>query len=60
MRMEVDNNKLKSGKIKFENYLRSQDASLGVIFAVLDTDSSKAISLNEFRRKMQQIHARLD
>jgi len=38
-----------SAKVKVENYIRSQDINLGVIFAVLDTDASKQISRVEFR-----------
>lgn len=47
--VETDQGKLTQAKTKFENYLRSQDINLGVIFAVLDTDSNKVITLPEFK-----------
>lgn len=58
--LEVDQNKLQTGKTKFENYIRQQDVNLGVIFAVLDTDSSKQIDFPEFKRKLRAMHMNLD
>ena len=47
--VETDHSKLAQAKAKFENYMRSQDINLGVIFAVLDTDSNKIITVQEFK-----------
>lgn len=58
--LDVDQNKLISGKTKFENYIRQQDTNLSVIFAVLDTDSSKNIDCAEFKRKIRAMHMGLD
>jgi Ca2+-binding EF-hand superfamily protein len=58
--LEVDHHKLVSGKTKFENYIRAQDVNLGVIFAVLDTDSSQQIDFGEFKRKLKALHMNLD
>lgn len=58
--VETDHSKLASAKAKFENYLRSQDINLGVIFAVLDTDSNKIITAQEFKQKVRAMHMRLD
>ncbi len=49
-----------SGKTKFENYIRMQDVNVGVIFAVLDTDSSKTIDFAEFKTKIKALHMNLD
>lgn len=58
--MDVDQNKLQTGKTKFENYIRQQDVNLGVIFAVLDTDSNKLIDFVEFKKKIRALHMRLE
>lgn len=51
---------MSSAKQKVENYIRAQDINLGVMFAVLDTDSSKRITRVEFRQKVKALHVRLD
>lgn len=58
--VETDPSKLAQAKAKFENYLRSQDVNLGVIFVVLDTDSNKLITIQEFKSKVRAMHMRLD
>lgn len=58
--IENDAPKLTQAKIKFENYIRSQDVNVGVIFAVLDTESNKAITLSDFKQKVKAMHMRLD
>lgn len=55
-----DANKVSSAKIKVENYIRSQDINLGVIFSILDTDSNKQITRVEFKQKLKAMHMRLD
>lgn len=37
-----------------------QDINLGVIFAILDTDSSQSIDFVEFKRKIKALHMNLD
>lgn len=49
-----------SGKTKFENYIRMQDVNLGVIFAVLDTDSNNSIDFQEFKTKIKALRMNLD
>jgi len=57
---KVKDDKVQSACIKFENYMRSQDLSLGVLFAILDTNSNNALTFSEFRSKVHQLEMRLD
>ena len=57
---EVDRSKLASARNKIENYLKSKDMSLGVMFRVLDADSSGAWELPEFKNKIKGLHMHLD
>lgn len=57
---QVKDDKVQSACIKFENYMRSQDLSLGVLFAILDTNSNNALTFSEFRSKVHQLEMRLD
>ena len=56
----IDQNKVTSARNKIENYLKSKDMSLGVMFAVIDADSSGAMELPEFRNKIRGLHMNLD
>ena len=40
--------------------MRQSDTNLSVIFAVLDTDSSKNIDASEFKRKIRAMNMGLD
>ncbi len=40
--------------------MRQQEVNLGVIFAILDTDSSKSIDRQEFNKKVRALHMRLE
>ena len=51
MNMPVNDHAHASAKAKFENYLRSQNVTLKMMFSVLDTNSDKAISITEFKNK---------
>lgn len=48
--------KVASAKIKVENYIRAQDINLGSVFAILDSDGNKSITVNEFRSKIKALH----
>lgn len=47
-------------KQKIEKYIISQDLNLGMMFAIIDTDSSSTIAFNEFREKMRMMHLHLE
>ena len=47
-------------KSKIEKYIISQDLNLGMMFAIIDTDSNSTIAFNEFRQKMRMMHLPLD
>lgn len=49
---DVKESKVQSACIKFENYIRSQDLSLGVMFAIMDGDSDKILKFAEFKSKL--------
>ena len=57
---EIDKNKVISARNKIENYLKSKDMSLGVMFRVLDADSTGAMELPEFKNKIKGLHMNLD
>ena len=57
---EFDMNRLQGAKAKVETYIRNNEVTLGILFSVLDTDSSKHIDMNEFKTKMRQMHTGLD
>ena len=57
---EPDQSTLRSAQSKVESYLAAHDISLGVLFQVLDTDSSSAISYAEFKHKVRGLPMRLD
>jgi hypothetical protein len=52
MSAEPNKEKFASAKTKIENYLKSNDISLGVMFQVIDTDSSGAMEYTEFKSKV--------
>ena len=60
IREEVDKNKLASARNKIENYLKAKDMSLGVMFRVIDADSTGAMELPEFKNKIKGLHMNLD
>lgn len=52
--------KYQSAKAKIEQYIVSQDLNLGMMFAIMDTNSDSNISYPEFRQKMRAMHIALD
>ena len=55
-----DSAKLQGACNKVENYIVSKSLSLGVVFSVMDTDSSKGITYDEFRQKTKMLRIGLD
>lgn len=49
---QPNKDKFASAKTKIENYLKWNDISLGVMFQVIDTDSSGAMEYAEFKSKV--------
>lgn len=54
------NRKLESATNKIENYILSNDITLGVLFQVFDTDSSRAIDFKEFKLKSRAMKIEFD
>ena len=51
---------MQSAALKFERYVMSQDLSLGVMFAIIDSDADMYVSFAEFKSKLRQMDLRLD
>jgi len=49
-----------AAKQKIEKYILSQDLNIGMMFALMDTNSDSKIALPEFRRKMRAMHVMLE
>ena len=49
----VDHQKFLSAKQKVEKYIMSQDLNIGMMFAVIDTNSDSEVQLNEFKTKLR-------
>ena len=47
-------------KQKIEQYVIQQDLNLGMMFAIIDTNSDSELSFPEFRQKMRAMHIALD
>lgn len=45
-----------AAKQKIETYIMSNDLNIGMMFALLDTNSDSSVSLPEFRSKMRAMH----
>ena len=45
---------------KIEKYIISQDLNLGMMFAIIDTNSNSEISFAEFRQKIRAMHIPLE
>lgn len=56
----IDENKARSAQQKFENYIRNNQTTVGVMFNVLDTNSDKNIASNEWSKKVRAMHLGLD
>jgi len=56
----ADTEKLKSALEKITNYMNARDLSLGAIFQVMDTDSSKGIAFEEFKNKTRMLKMQMD
>lgn len=56
----VSDVKLKQACIKFENYMRAQNLTLGVVFAILDRNVNDSISISEFRSQIHQMKMNLE
>ena len=56
----VNQNKYLSAKHKIGQYILTQDLNLGMMFAIMDTNSNSLISLPEFKQKMRSMHIALD
>ena len=58
--MANSQHKYLSAKAKIEQYILSQDLNLGMMFAIMDTNSDSDVSFPEFKQKMRQMHVQLD
>ena len=52
--------KYAAAKQKIEQYIVQQDLNLGMMFAIMDTDSDSNITFPEFRQKIRAMHIALD
>lgn len=52
--------KYTAAKNKIEQYILSQDLNIGMMFAIMDTNSNSEISFPEFKQKMRAMHIQLD
>ena len=58
--VSVNPSKYNSARQKIENYIISQDINLGMMFAIMDTNSNSEISFPEFKQKLRAMHIPLD
>ena len=56
----VDHQKYLSAKQKVEKFILSQDLNIGMMFAVIDTNSDSEIQLNEFKQKLRAMRIQLE
>jgi len=54
------NLKYLAAKQKIEQYITSQELNIGMMFAIMDTNSSSEITYAELRQKMRAMHIQLD
>jgi len=58
--MEFDGNKAQAAKSKLEQHMKTNNMTVSMLFAVLDTNSDKSVDLTEFMRKASAAHIKLD
>ena len=56
----VDHQKYLSAKQKVEKFILSQDLNIGMMFAIIDTNSDSEIQLNEFKQKLRAMRIQLE
>ena len=58
--MEFDGNKANAAKVKVEQFMKTKNMTVSILFSILDTNSDKSLDLTEFMRKMTATHIKLD